>query len=72
MDGAPLDDDGYFTCADLVPLQQSPDGTYNFETAASDAVDEAYDGDVLRVRYIVSCLSDLCVMTPPSPPPPSP
>ena len=47
---------GTFECVRQAPLPISPDGTYNFVTTATSAVDEnPYEGSHLYVEYTVDC-----------------
>ena len=72
-DGAEVDEENFFTCADSVPLPVSPDEMYTFVTTASAQVNEqttvaeVSEGDLVYVEYKVNCQSEQCA---PSPPPP--
>ena len=73
--GATYAGNGYFECALQVPLPMSPTGTWEFESWASDAVDDngGYGGGNLQVEYVVDCTgSCLPPASPPSPPSPPP
>ena len=51
--------DGWFACAQRVPVARSADGAYAFATNASCTVDEnPHDGHELHVRYTLACGED--------------
>ena len=54
-DGAVVDEAGFFQCADLVKLPLNENRTYVFSTTVTDAVEENFDGDYARAKYVVSC-----------------
>jgi hypothetical protein len=60
LDGAVVDEDGYFLCARRVALPLAADGVYDFQTTASAEVEEAFDGNYVVVDYTVHCVSDEC------------
>ena len=60
LDGAVVDEDGYFQCARRVALPFAADGLYEFVTTASAEVEEASNGNYVVVDYTVHCVSDEC------------
>ena len=60
LDGAMVDEDGYFLCARRVALPLAADGVYDIETTASAEVEEAFDGNYVVIDYTVHCVSDEC------------
>ena len=60
MDGAVVDDDGYFLCAERVALPFAIDGVYEIETRATEEVEEVFEGNHVVVDYTVHCVSDKC------------
>jgi len=54
-DGAVVDEDGFFQCADMVKMPVNENRTYVFSTTVTDEVEENFDGDYARAKYLVSC-----------------